>query len=142
MGQKLLDSGGKVTNGVKKFKPWGKVNATNKVSSWAGKAHWAATAMGPTLEAVSIIQDQSERMAVDKRRKELRDHFANVALQQRNSLVDAGEQHLREWIADVEHALGDLTRPGGQIGATREAALKEIGSLRDEAKKLVEPAAG
>ncbi|MGW4022011.1 GTPase domain-containing protein [Streptomyces sp. NPDC005009] len=142
VGQKLLDSGGKVTNGVKKFKPWGKVNATNKVSDWAGKAHWAATAMGPTLDAVSIIQDQSERMAVDRHRKKLRDHFANVALQQRDSLVAAGKQHLREWIAEVEHALGDLTRPGARIGAAREAALKEIGSLREAAKRIVEQATG
>ncbi|MGW5089053.1 GTPase [Streptomyces coelicoflavus] len=142
VGQKLLDSGGKVTNGAKKFKPWGKVNATNKVSSWAGKAQWAPVVMGPALDAVSIIKDQSTRMAVDKHRKEIRDHFANVALQQRDGLVDAGEEHLRRWIADVEHALGDLTRPGGQIGATRQAALKEIGSLREAANRLIEQAAG
>ncbi|WP_186777524.1 GTPase [Streptomyces salinarius] len=142
VGQKLLDSGGKVTNGAKKFKPWGKVNATNKVSNWAGKAQWAPVVMGPALDAVSIIKDQSNRMAVDKHRKDIRDHFANVALQQRDGLVDAGEEHLRGWIADVEHALGDLTRPGGQIGATREAALNEIRSLRDAANRLIEQAAG
>ncbi|MFG3134479.1 GTPase [Streptomyces tendae] len=142
VGQKLLDSGGKVTNGAKKFKPWGKVNATNKVSNWAGKAQWAPMVMGPALDAVVIIKDQSNRMAVDKHRKEIRDHFAHVALQQRDGLVDAGAAHLRGWIADVEDALGDLTRPGGQIGASREAALEEIGSLRDATKKLIEQAAG
>ncbi|MGV9619422.1 GTPase [Streptomyces tendae] len=142
VGQKLLDSGGKVTNGAKKFKPWGKVNATNKVSSWAGKAQWAPMVMGPALDAAVIIKDQSNRMAVDKHRKEIRDHFAHVALQQRDGLVDAGAAHLRGWIADVEDALSDLTRPGGQIGATREAALKEIGSLRDATKRLIEQAAG
>ncbi|MGV9844516.1 GTPase [Streptomyces fungicidicus] len=142
VGQKLLDSGGKITDGVNKFKPWGKVKATEKVSGWAGKARWAATVMGPALDTVSVIQDHSERTAVDQRRKELRDHFGNVALQQRDSLVAAGEQHLREWIAEVEHALGDLTRPGARIGAARQAALKEIGSLREAAKKIVEQATG
>lgn len=139
VGQKLFDPSGKLTNGAKKFKPWGKVKATDKVSGWAtGTAKWAEVVIGPALDTVSVIQDHSERTAVDKRRKEIREHFADVALQQRDSLVDAGGRHLREWVTEVEHALGGLTHPGAGISAAREAALKEIGGLRDETKKLVE----
>jgi signal recognition particle receptor subunit beta len=139
VGQKLFDPSGKLTNGAKKFKPWGKVKATDKVSGWAtGTAKWAEVVIGPARDTVSVIQDHSERTAVDKRRKEIREHFADVALQQRDSLVDAGGRHLREWVTEVEHALGGLTHPGAGISAAREAALKEIGGLRDETKKLVE----
>lgn len=142
VGQKLFDPNGKLTDGVKKFKPWGKVKATEKVAGAAGKAQWARAVMGPAVDMMGVVKEQSERTAVDKRRKELREHFATVALQQRDSLVAAGELHLREWLTEVEHALSDLTHPGARIGAAREAALKEIGSLRDEAKKLVEQAVG
>jgi hypothetical protein len=98
--------------------------------------------IGPALDTVSVIQDHSERAAVDKHRKKLRDHYAAVALQQRDSLVNAGEQHVRTWIAEVEQALSDLVHPGAGVGAAREAALAEIGGLRDEVKKLIEQAAG
>ncbi|WP_040894838.1 GTPase domain-containing protein [Streptomyces griseoaurantiacus] len=142
VGQKLFDPSGKLTNGAKKFKPWGKVKATDKVFGWAGKAQWAAMVIGPALDTVSVIQDHSERAAVDKHRKKLRDHYADVALQQRDSLVNAGEQHLRTWIAEVEQALSDLVHPGAGVGAAREAALAEIGDVRDEVKRLIEHPAG
>lgn len=76
-------------------------------------------------------------MAIKKRRQAFRDHFTNVALRQPTDLADAGEQHLSEWIAEVERSLSDLTHPGAQISAARETALTEIRSLRDEAEKLV-----
>ncbi|WP_329523567.1 50S ribosome-binding GTPase [Streptomyces jietaisiensis] len=143
VGQKLFDPSGKLTNGAKKFKPWGKVKATDKVSGWAtGTAKWAEAAVGPAGDTWSVIQDHSERAAVDKHRKKLRDHYADVALQQRDSLVNAGEQHLRTWIAEVEQALSGLVHPGAGVGAAREAALAEIGDVRDEVKRLIEHPAG
>ncbi len=98
--------------------------------------------MGPLTDVKSIVQDQSKRMAINKRRQVLRDHFAEVALRQRTDLTDAGERHLSEWITEVEHSLADLTHPGAEISAAREAALEEIKSLRDEAEKLARPATG
>ncbi|WP_327699697.1 GTPase [Streptomyces sp. NBC_00459] len=136
-GQKVLDASGKITDGVGKFKPWGKGKATKKVAGAATTVQWAMATMGPLMDLKSIAQDQSKRMAISKRRRALRDHFTNVALGQRTDLVAAGEQHLREWIAEVEHSLSDLTHPGAQISAARETALTEIRSLRDEAEKLV-----
>ncbi|MDT0468372.1 GTPase [Streptomyces gibsoniae] len=140
-GQKVLDAGGKITNGVDKFKPWGKIKATKKVASTAGKVQWAVAVMGPLMDVKSIAQDQSKWKAIKKRRQSLRDHFADVALGQRTDLTDAGEQHLSEWIAEVEHSLRDLTYPGAEISAARETALEEIKSLRDEAERLVRPTA-
>ncbi|GGW69011.1 hypothetical protein GCM10010503_52760 [Streptomyces lucensis JCM 4490] len=141
-GQKVLNAGGKITNGVGKFKPWGKIKAGEKVASTAGKVQWAIAVMGPLTDVKSIVQDQSKRMAINKRRQVLRDHFAEVALRQRTDLTDAGERHLSEWITEVEHSLADLTHPGAEISAAREAALEEIKSLRDEAEKLARPATG
>ncbi|MDX3130921.1 50S ribosome-binding GTPase [Streptomyces europaeiscabiei] len=139
-GQKVLDAGGKITDGVGKFKPWGKGKAANRVAGAATKVQWAMAAMGPLSDLKSIAQDQNKRRAVDKRRQALRDHFADVALGQRTDLADAGEQYLGQWIAEVEHSLSDLTHPGAQISAARETALKEIRRLRDETEKLVGPA--
>ncbi|MEU6259202.1 GTPase [Streptomyces sp. NPDC047043] len=136
-GQKVLDAGGKITNGVGKFKPWGKGKAAKKVAGAATTVQWAMAAMGPLMDVKSIAQDQSKRIAINKRRQTLRDHFTDVALEQRNDLADAGEQHLSEWMAEVERSLSDLTHPGAQISAARETALTEIRSLRDEAEKLV-----
>ncbi|MGA4902826.1 GTPase [Streptomyces griseoincarnatus] len=135
-GQKVLDAGGKITNGVGKFKPWGKGKAADKVAGWAGKVQWAVAVMGPVLDVKSVVQDQSKWMAINKRRQALRDHFTDVALGQRTDLADAGEQHLSEWIAEVERSLSDLTHTGAQIIAARETALTEIRSLRDEVEKL------
>ncbi|TRV80126.1 hypothetical protein FKN01_07960 [Streptomyces sp. 130] len=141
-GQKALDIGGKITNGVGKYKPWGKIKGAAKVTGTAGKVQWAMAAMGPLMDVKSIAQDQNKRMKINKRRQALRDHFAAVALSQRNELTAAGEQHLGAWIAEVEQSLSGLTRPGAEISAARETALEAIRSLRDEAAKLVGPAAG
>jgi signal recognition particle receptor subunit beta len=140
VGQKLFDPNGKLTDGVKKYKPWGKVNAAKKVSKAAEKVQWATSVMGPAVEMFGVVKEQSDRAAVDKRRRELRDHYADVAVQQQDSLVAAGEQYLREWLTEVEDALDELTRAGTEIAGAREAALKEIGRLRDETEKLVERA--
>ncbi|MFE5967979.1 GTPase domain-containing protein [Streptomyces sp. NPDC056463] len=141
-GQKVFDIGGKITNGVGKFKPWGKIKAVKKVADTAGKVQWAMAVMGPLMDVKSIAQDQSKWMAINKRRQALRNHFAEVALSQRNDLTDAGEQHLSEWIAGVEQSLSGLTHPGAEISAARETALEGIKSLRDEAEKLVGPTTG
>jgi predicted GTPase len=136
-GQKVLDAGGKITNGVDKFKPWGRIKATKKVAGAAGKVQWAVAVMGPLMDVKSIAQDQSKWKAIKKRRQALRDHFADVALRQRTDLNDTGEQHLSEWIAEVEQSLSGLTKQGAEISAARETALEGIRSLRDEAEKLV-----
>lgn len=138
-GQKVLDAGGKITNGVDKFKPWGRIKATKKVASTAGKVQWALAVMGPLMDVKSIAQDQSRWKAIQKRRQALRDHFADVALRQRTNLTDTGERHLSEWIAEVEQSLSGLTKQGTEISAAREIALEGIRSLRDEAEKLVRP---
>lgn len=136
-GQKVLDAGGKITDGVDKFKPWGRIKATKKVADAAGKVQWAVAVMGPLMDVKSIAQDQSKWKAIKKRRQGLRDHFADVALRQRTDLNDTGEQHLSEWIAEVEQSLSGLTKQGAEISAARETALEGIRSLRDEAEKLV-----
>ncbi|MGC9438003.1 GTPase [Streptomyces sp. WG5] len=140
-GQKVLDAGGKITNGVGKFKPWGKLKATQKVASTAGKVQWAVTAMGPLMDVKSIVQAQSNWQAIKKRRQALRDHFADVALRQRTGLTDLGRQHLSEWVAEVEQSLSGLTKQGTEISLARETALEEIKGLRDEAERLIRPAA-
>ncbi|MFF3350624.1 hypothetical protein [Streptomyces sp. NPDC002779] len=140
-GQRVLDASGKITDGVGRFKPWGKIKAAEKVADTAGKVQWALAIMGPLTDLKSIAQDQSKRMAISKRRQALRDHFADMALRQRTGLADAGEQHLSEWFAEVERSLRDLTHPGAQISAARETALKGIKNLRDEAEKLARSAA-
>ncbi len=136
-GQKVLDAGGKITNGVDKFKPWGRIKATKKVAGAAGKVQWAVAAMGPLMDVKSIAQDQSRWKAIQKRRQALGDHFADVALRQRTDLNDTGERHLSEWIAEVKQSLSGLTKQGAEISAARETALEGIRSLRDEAEKLV-----
>ncbi|MFI1794658.1 GTPase domain-containing protein [Streptomyces olivaceoviridis] len=138
-GQKVLDAGGKITNGVDKFKPWGRIKATKKVAGAAGKVQWAVAVMGPLMDVKSIAQDQSKWKAIKKRRQALRDHFADVALRQRTDLNDTGEQHLSEWITEVEQSLSGLTKQGAEISAARETALEGIRGLRDEAEKLVRP---
>ncbi|MEY9815528.1 GTPase [Streptomyces albogriseolus] len=140
-GQKVLDAEGKITNGVGKFKPWGKIKATKKVASTAGKVQWAVAAMGPLMDVKSIVKDQSNWAAIKKRRQALRDHFADVALRQRAGLTDLGRQHLSEWIAEVEQSLSGLTKQGAEIRLTREMALNEIKGLRDGAEKLIRPTA-
>ncbi|MFF3895161.1 GTPase [Streptomyces sp. NPDC001812] len=140
-GQKVLDAGGKITNGVDKFKPWGKIKATKKVASTAGKVQWAVAAMGPLMDVKSIVQDQSNWKAIKKRRQALRDHFADVALRQRTGLTDLGRQHLSEWIAEVEQSLSGLTKQNAEISLARETALEEIKGLRDEAERLIRPTA-
>ncbi|MCX5334561.1 GTPase [Streptomyces sp. NBC_00140] len=141
VGQKVLDTGEKITNGVGKFKPWGKGKAANKVASTASKVQWVMAAMGPLMDLKSVAQDQGKWMTINKRRKMIRDHFDEEALRQRTGLTDAGKQHLREWIAEVEQSLSGLTNQGAEISAARETALEGIKSLRDEAEKLVRSAA-
>jgi signal recognition particle receptor subunit beta len=138
-GQKVLDARGKITNGVDKFKPWGRIKATKKVAGAAGKVQWAVAAMGPLMDVKSIAQDQSRWKAIQKRRQALRDHFGVVALRQRTDLNDTGERHLSEWIAEVKQSLSGLTKQGAKISAARETALEGIRSLRNEAEKLVRP---
>ncbi|MGW6487379.1 GTPase [Streptomyces sp. NPDC055056] len=138
--QKLLDPRGKMTNGVGKFKPWGQGKAANKVVGAADKAQWALAVMGPLLDVTSIVQDQRKWMAVSKRRKTIRDGFDEEARGQRTSLMDAGRQHLSEWITEVEQSLSGLTKQGVEINAERETALEAIKSLREVAEKLVGPA--
>lgn len=140
VGQKVLDAGGKITNGVGKFKPWGKGKAANKVASTAGKVQWVLAVMGPLMDLKSVAQDQGKWMTINRHRKMIRDHFDEEAHRQRTSLTDAGEQHLSEWIAEVEQSLSGLTKQGAEISAERETALEGIKSLRDEAEKLVRPA--
>ncbi|MFI2414901.1 GTPase [Streptomyces sp. NPDC018947] len=141
VGQKVLDAGGKITNGVGKFKPWGKGKAANKVASTAGKVQWVLAVMGPLMDLKSVAQDQGKWMGINKHRKMIRDHFDEEARKQRTILTDAGEQHLSEWIAEVEQSLSGLTKQGAEISAERETALEAIESLRDQAEKLVRPAA-
>ncbi|MET8954749.1 GTPase [Streptomyces sp. NPDC004533] len=141
VGQKVLDPRGKITNGVGKFKPWGKSKAADKVASTAGKVQWALAVMGPTMDLMSVAQDQGKWMTINKRRKMIRDHYDDEARRQQTGLADAGKQHLSEWIAEVEQSLSGLTKHGAEISAAREKALEGIKSLRDEAEKLVRPAA-
>ncbi|WP_172639058.1 GTPase [Streptomyces tailanensis] len=141
VGQKVLDAGGKITNGVGKFKPWGKGKAASKVAGAAGKVQWALMVMGPLMDLKSVAQDQGKWKAINENRKMIRDHFDEAARRQRTSLIDAGDQHLSEWIAEVEQSLSGLTKQGAEISAERETALEGIKSLRDEAEKLVRPAA-
>ncbi|MFE1750107.1 GTPase [Streptomyces anandii] len=136
-GQKVLDAGGKITDGVDKFKPWGRIKATKKVAGAAGKVQWVLAVMSPLIDGKSIVQDQSKWMAIKKHRQAHRDHFADAALRQRTDLTDTGEQHLSKWIAEVEQSLSSLTNRGAEISAARETALEGIRSLRDEAEKLV-----
>lgn len=140
VGQKVLDARGKITNGPGKFKPWGKGKAANKVVNAASKVQWALAVMGPLMDLKSVAQDQGKWITINKHRKMIRDHFDEEARRQRASLTDAGEQHLSEWIAEVEQSLSGLTKQGAEISAERETALEGIKSLRDEAEKLVRPA--
>ncbi|GAA3822899.1 hypothetical protein GCM10023083_65280 [Streptomyces phyllanthi] len=87
------------------------------------------------------LRAASTLMTINKHRKMIRDHFDEEALRQRTGLTDAGKQHLREWIAEVEQSLSGLTNQGAEISTARETALEGIKSLRDEAEKLVRPAA-
>ncbi|MGW2891051.1 GTPase [Streptomyces griseoruber] len=137
VGQKVLDASGKITNGVGKFKPWGKGKAANKVASTAGKVQMALAVMGPLMDLTSVAQDQGKWMAINKHRKMIRDHFDKEAHRQQTSLTDAGGRHLNEWIAEVEQSLSGLTKQGAEISAARETALEEIKNLRDEVEKLV-----
>lgn len=140
-GQRLLDAGGKITNGVGKFRPWGKGKAANKVASTAGKVQWVLAVMGPLMDLKSVAQDQGKWRTISNHRKMIRDHFDEEARRQRTSLTDAGEQHLSEWIAEVEQSFSGLTKQGAEISAERETALEGIRSLRDEAEVLVRRAA-
>ncbi|WP_369142194.1 GTPase [Streptomyces sp. R44] len=139
VGQKVLDAGGKVSDGVGKFKPWGKTKAAGKVAGAAGKVQWVLAVMGPLMDLASVAQDQSRWMAVNKLRKQIRNHFDEEAREQRTALTDAGERYLNEWIAEVERSLSGLMERGLKIKAEREAALTAIKGLRDEAEKLVGP---
>ncbi|MFD4716092.1 GTPase [Streptomyces sp. NPDC058430] len=139
VGQKVLDAGGKITNGVGKFKPWGKGKAANKVATTAGKVQTVLAVMGPLMDLKSVVQDQGKWMAINKHRKMIRDHFDEEALRQRTGLTDAGKQHLSEWIVEVEQSLSGLTKQGTEISAARETALEGIKSLREEAEKIVRP---
>ncbi|KQX55376.1 MULTISPECIES: GTPase [unclassified Streptomyces] len=139
VGRKILDAGGKVTNGVEKFKPWGKTKAAGKVAGTARKVQWVLAVTGPLMDLTSVAQDQSKWMALNKRRKQIKDHFDEEARELRTALTDAGERYLSEWITEVERSLSGLTKRGSDIKAEREAALTAIKGLRDEAEKLVGP---
>lgn len=132
IGQKVLDPNGKITNGVNKFKPWGKGKA-------AGKVQMALAIMGPLMELTSVAQDQGKWITIKKHRKMIRDHFGEEAHRQRTGLADAGGRHLSEWIAEVEQSLSGLTKQGAEISAARETALGAIKSLRGEAENLARP---
>ncbi|GAA3957926.1 hypothetical protein GCM10022384_08660 [Streptomyces marokkonensis] len=136
VGQKILDAGGKVTDGAGKFKPWGKTKAAGKVAGAAGKAQWALAVMGPLTDLAGVAREQGEWMAVKKQRQKIRDHFAEQASAQREVLTDAGTRYLSAWIALVEQSLGGLTERGARIDTEREAALRAIGELREEAVRL------
>ncbi|MFF6785531.1 GTPase [Streptomyces sp. NPDC012510] len=140
VGRKILDAGGKVTDGAGKFKPWGKTKAAGRVAGAAGKVQWALAVMGPLTDLAGVAQEQGEWMAVNKRRQEIRDHFAEQARTQREALTDAGTRYLSAWIALVEQSLGGLTERGARINAEREAALTAIEDLRGEAARIVGPA--
>lgn len=140
VGQKVLDTGGKFTNGVGKYKPWGQGKAAKKIATAADKVQWATALMEPLMDLTSVAQDQGKWMAVNKHRKMIREHFAQEARRQRAGLTDAGERHLSAWIAEVERSLSGLTQPGAEIRAARDTALEEIRSLRAEAEELVAPA--
>ncbi|MHA4774589.1 GTPase [Streptomyces sp. MSC1_001] len=139
VGQKVLDAGGKVSNGVGKFKPWGKTKAAGKVAGAAGKVQWALAVMGPLMDLTSVAQDQRTWMAVNKRRKQIRDHFDEEAREQRAALIESGERYLSKWTSEVERSLSGLTKGGAEISAEREAAVAAIEGLRDEVEKLVGP---
>ncbi|MFF7359601.1 GTPase [Streptomyces sp. NPDC008125] len=139
VGQKVLDVGGKVSNGAGKFKPWGRTKAVGKVAGAAGKAQWALAVIGPLMDLSGVARDQSEWMGVNKRRKQMRKHFDEEAREQRTFLTAAGERYLSEWIDEVERSLDGLTEPGSRVETEREAALTAIRNLRGEAEKLVGP---
>ncbi|MFJ5271798.1 GTPase [Streptomyces sp. NPDC088358] len=141
IGQKVLDPSGKITNGVNKFKPWGKGKAADKVAGTAGKVQMALAVMGPLMDLTSVAQDQGKWIAIKKHRKMIRDHFGEEAHRQRTGLADAGGRHLSEWIAEVEQSLSGLTKQGAEISAARETALEAIKSLRGEAENLARPTA-
>ena len=50
VGRKLLDLGEKVTNGAGKFRPYGRIKATDKVARVATNAQWA---LGSCVQAAS-----------------------------------------------------------------------------------------
>ena len=102
---------------------------------------WALLVMGPLMYLKSVAQDQGKWKAINENRKTIRDHFDEAAHGQRTSLLDAGEQYLSEWIAEVEQSLSGLTKQGAEISAERATALEGIKSLRGEAEKLVRSAA-
>ncbi|MEU3145268.1 hypothetical protein [Streptomyces sp. NPDC006999] len=139
VGRKILDAGGKVTDGAGKFKPWGKTKAAGKVADAAGRVQWALAVMGPLTDLAGVVQEQGEWRVVNKRRQEVRDHFAEQARAQRKALTEAGTRYVNAWIALVEQSLGGLTEPGARINAEREAALRAIEDLRDETARLAGP---
>ncbi|MFE2049406.1 GTPase [Streptomyces sp. NPDC059459] len=139
VGRKILDAGGKVTDGAAKFKPWGKTKAAGKVAGAAGKVQWALAVMGPLTDLAGVAREQSEWMAVTKRRQQIRDHFAEQARTQREALTDAGTLYVNAWIALVEQSLDGLTERGTRINTERDAALRAIADLRDEATRLTGP---
>ncbi|MFE5397160.1 GTPase [Streptomyces sp. NPDC056568] len=139
VGRKILDAGGKVTDRAGKFKPWGKTKAAGKVAGAAGKVQWALAVMGPLTDLAGVAKEQREWMAVNKRRQEIRDHFAEQARAQREALSEAGARYVSAWIALVEQSLDGLTERGAGINAEREAALSAIANLRDETTRLTGP---
>ncbi|MYW20064.1 hypothetical protein GT039_31950 [Streptomyces sp. SID2955] len=137
VGRKVLNVGRKVSGETGKFNPWGRGKAAEKVAGTAGKVQWALTVVGPLLDLTSVVQDQSERMKIGKRRKTITRHFEEEAVRTRSALDDSGTRHLDEWIVQVEQSLAGLTHQGAEIRAERDAALRGIRSLRDEAETLV-----
>ncbi|MFE3163872.1 GTPase [Streptomyces sp. NPDC059224] len=139
VGQKLLDADGKITNGVGKFKPWGRGKAAEKVANTAGKVQWVLTVMESLTDVQSVVHDWNERKKLGEHRKTIKRHFDEEALRTRSALNDSGTQHLNEWIVEVEKSLSGLTDRGTEISAERETALGAIKSLRVETEKLVRP---
>ncbi|WP_330240751.1 GTPase [Streptomyces sp. NBC_00525] len=139
--RKILDVGGKVTNGAEGFKPWGRTKAAKKLVGAAGKARWALLVMEPLTDLVGVAREQGEWKAVNDRRQTIRDRFAEQARARREALTDAGTRYVNEWIARVEQSLAGLTEQGARVDAEREAALSAIQDLRDEAARLTGPMA-
>ncbi|MCG7528973.1 50S ribosome-binding GTPase [Streptomyces sp. OfavH-34-F] len=137
--RKILDVGGKVTNGAEGFKPWGKTKAAKKLVGAAGKAQWVMDAIGPLTDLAGVVREQGEWKAVNDRRQAIRDRFAEQARARREALTDAGTRYVDEWIARVEQSLAGLTERGTRIDAEREAALTALAELRDEAARLAGP---
>jgi hypothetical protein len=142
IGQKVLDIGGKVSDGEGKFRPHGRGKASDKVVKTARTAQWAAMVIGPALDLGGVIDAQAKRKQIDDRRKRIKAQLDDEARTARSALAESGTQWINAWVSKVEQSLSDLTNQGIEISAERDHALREIERLRLEATELTKIARG